>query len=51
MGKAKRDEIGLASLAKMLGADAANLAKVIEGNRKPSKSWLARIVALYAQKK
>ncbi len=31
--KAKREEIGLATLAKMLGVDAANLGKVIEGRR------------------
>ena len=31
--KAKRDEIGLAALAKTLGMDAANLGKVIEGKR------------------
>ena len=31
--KAKREEIGLTALAKMLGADAANLRKVIEGKR------------------
>jgi hypothetical protein len=44
--KAKRDETGLTALAKMLGVDAANLGKVIEGKRKPSKALLARIVAL-----
>ena len=33
--KAKRDEIGLTALAKMLGVDAANLGKVIVGRRNP----------------
>jgi hypothetical protein len=38
--KAKRDEIGLTALAKMLGVDAANLGKVIEGKRQPSEALL-----------
>jgi hypothetical protein len=38
--KGKREEIGLAALARMLGTDAANLGKVIEGKRKPSKALL-----------
>jgi hypothetical protein len=41
--KAKRDAIGLTALARMLNADAANLGKVIEGGRKPSKALLAGI--------
>ena len=36
--KAKRDEIGLVALAKLLGVDAANWGKVIEGRRKPPAS-------------
>jgi hypothetical protein len=47
--KVKRDEIGLAPLAKMLGTDAANLGKVIEGKRKPSNAVLTKITALRAQ--
>ena len=42
--KAKREEIGLAALAKLLDVDAANLAKVIEGKRKLSIATLAKIV-------
>jgi hypothetical protein len=34
--KAKRDEIGLTALATLLGVDAANLGKVIEGTRRVS---------------
>jgi hypothetical protein len=41
--KAKRDEIGLAALARMLGVDAANLAKAIEGNRRLPKPLVATI--------
>jgi len=41
--KVKRGEIGLAAMAKMLGADAANLGKVISGTRKPSGVLLAKI--------
>jgi hypothetical protein len=40
--KVKREEIGLTALAKMLGVDAANLGKVIEGKRKPSKGLLLK---------
>ena len=47
--KVRRDEIGLAPLAKMLGADATNLGKVIEGKRKPSNAVLTKITALRAQ--
>jgi hypothetical protein len=36
-------------IAKMLGVDAANLGKVIEGKRKPSNAVLAKIAALRAQ--
>jgi hypothetical protein len=43
--KVKRHEIGLAPLAKMLGTDAANLGKVIEGKRKPSNAVLTKITA------
>jgi hypothetical protein len=39
--KAKRDEIGLTALAKVLGVDAANLGKMIDRKRKPSISLLA----------
>jgi hypothetical protein len=46
---AKRDETGLTALAKMLDADAANLGKVIEGKRKPSKALLAKIAAVRSQ--
>jgi hypothetical protein len=35
--KAKREVVGLSMLAEMLGVDAANLGKVIEGKRKPSR--------------
>jgi hypothetical protein len=48
--KAKRDEIGFGALAKMLGVDAANLGKVIEGKRKPSKDLLLEIAALHSQR-
>ena len=41
--KAKREEIGLAGLAEMLGVDAANLGKVIEGKRRPSNALLVKI--------
>jgi hypothetical protein len=44
--KAKRDAIGLTALAKMLGVDAANLGKMIEGKRKSSKALLAKIAAV-----
>jgi hypothetical protein len=47
--KAKREEIGLTALAKMLGTDAANLGKVIEGKRKPSKETFAKIAAVRLQ--
>jgi hypothetical protein len=48
--KAKRDEMGLTALAQMLGLDAANLGKVIEGRRRPSKVLLAKIAALRSQR-
>jgi hypothetical protein len=48
--KAKRDEIGLSALAKMLGADAANLAKVIERKRKPSRLLQTEIAFWHDQK-
>ena len=48
--KAKRDEIGLADLAKLLGTDAANLGKMIDGRRKPSRAWLAKIAAVRSQR-
>jgi hypothetical protein len=41
--RAKRDKIGLTALAKLLEIDAANLAKVIEGRRKPSRALLTKI--------
>jgi putative sterol carrier protein len=47
--KVKRDEIGLSRLTKMLGTDAANLSKVIEGKRKPSNAVLTKITALRNQ--
>jgi transcriptional regulator with XRE-family HTH domain len=49
--KAKREEIGLTDLAKILEVDAANLGKVIEGSRKPSKALLTKIAALRAERK
>jgi hypothetical protein len=48
--KAKRDEIGLSALAKMLGADAANLAKVIERKRKPPRLLQTEIAFWHDQK-
>jgi hypothetical protein len=47
--KAKKDEIGPTVLAKMLEVDAANLGKVIEGRRGPSKPLLTKITALRNQ--
>ena len=47
--KVKREEIGLVALAKVLDADAANLAKVIEGKRRPSRALLAKIDTLRPQ--
>jgi hypothetical protein len=44
--EARRDEIGLTALAKILDSNASNLRKMIEGSRKPSKAILARILAL-----
>jgi hypothetical protein len=41
--RAQRDEIGLVALAKMLDADAANLGKVIEGKRKPSRALQTKV--------
>ena len=46
----KRDEIGLTALAKMLGVDAANLGKVIEGKRKPSRALTAKITGVRLQR-
>ena len=43
--RVKRDEMGLTALAKMLGADTANLAKVISGERKPSRALLAKLAS------
>jgi hypothetical protein len=40
---AKRDEIGLTALAVMLGVDAANLGKILSGQRKPGKALFAQI--------
>jgi hypothetical protein len=40
---AKRKEIGLAALTKMLGVDAANLAKVIGGGRTPTSRLVIAI--------
>jgi hypothetical protein len=48
--KAQREEIGLAELAKLLEVDVANLAKVIEGKRKPSRALLAKIAAVRSQR-
>jgi hypothetical protein len=44
--KAKRDEMGLTALAKLVEVDAANLAKVISDERNPSRSLLAKIKQL-----
>ena len=44
--KVKREEIGLAGLAKLLDADAANLAKVIEGVRRPTANVLAKVALI-----
>jgi hypothetical protein len=49
--KAKREDIGLVALAKMLDVDVANLGKVVEGSRKPSKALLTKIAALRAERK
>jgi hypothetical protein len=43
--KAKRDEIGLVALAKLLGVDAANLGKAIGGKRKLGGTLLAQVSA------
>jgi hypothetical protein len=48
--KVKREELGLAALAKMLRVDAANLAKVIEGERKAPRALLVRIAAMPSQR-
>jgi hypothetical protein len=42
--------MGLTASAEMLRMDAANLAKVIEGKREPSKALLVEIAALRSQK-
>jgi len=47
--KAKREEMGLVSLAKLVGMDAADLSKVIEGKRKPSGDQLEKIAAVRSQ--
>ena len=47
--KTKHEEIGLTALVKMLGVDAANLGKVIEGKRKPSNALLKKITALRSE--
>ena len=47
--KVKRDEVGFTALAHLLDVDAANLSKVIEGKRRPSKALLANIVAVRSQ--
>jgi hypothetical protein len=44
--QAKRSEIGLTALARLLAVDAANLGKVVEGKRKPSKDFLTKIVCV-----
>jgi hypothetical protein len=41
--KAKRDEMGLTALGKLLGVEGANLGKVIEGRRRPSKALLGKL--------
>lgn len=41
--RAKRDEMGLTVLAKMLDVDVANLGKMIDGKRAPSKFLVVRI--------
>lgn len=41
--KAKRDNMGLVALAKMLGFDPANLTKVIEGKRKLPRTVFSKI--------
>jgi hypothetical protein len=43
--KARRDEVGLTALAKVLLVDAANLGKVIEETRNPPKTLLTGINA------
>jgi hypothetical protein len=43
--KAKRDEVGLTALAKLLGVDAANLGKVIDGKRALPMAVLIKIEA------
>lgn len=44
--RAKLDEMGLEASATMLGVDAANLGKTIEGKRRPSGALLAEIAAV-----
>jgi hypothetical protein len=41
--KAERDKIGLTALAKLVGIDAANLSRVIDGKRKPSASMIWQV--------
>jgi hypothetical protein len=47
--KAKRDEIGLTCLSKLMGVDAANLAKVIDGKRQPPAGLLQQFYSLAAK--
>ena len=47
--RAKRDEIGLTKLVKMLGVDVANLGKVIEGKRRLSKALLEKTTTARTQ--
>ena len=48
--KTNRGEIGLAALAKMLGAAGASLWKVIEQKRRPSRALLIKIAFLREQR-
>ena len=43
--KAKREEIGLAALGKMVEVDAANLAKVIDRKRRLTATTTVKILA------
>jgi hypothetical protein len=47
--QAKREEMGLTALSKMLGVDVANLGKVIEGKRNLSTPFLGGIKRFYPQ--
>ncbi len=46
---AKREKVGPAALAKLLKVDVANLGKVIEGKRTPSRDLLVKIAAVRSQ--